>query len=206
MAYGASVLGSGNSGSVAVTTDSGDVRLEKIGGTTRVEGDHLRVRLNDIQGELGVFTTSSEVHVENTSGAVDVRNDYGNISIDNAAKKVKISSRGGDVRVSGLSAGVELNADGERVEVGWAEVARDEDCLVQNASGDVWLKFPARWGGTVEAEADYGRIESQIPEVIVSDDGNRASGVVRRMARPRIRVKSGGDLYLKTTVPGRAGG
>jgi hypothetical protein len=200
--YGGSVRGSGNTKSLQVTTDSAEVRVEKIAGNVRVEGDHLQVHMSDVEGELGVYTTASQVHVQSAAGPVVVENDFGDITIEKAAKKVQVTSRNGNVRISQLSAPLQLTANGDRVEVIWAEVARDGDCLVQNDGGEVWLNFPVQWGGTLDAEAEYGRIESNIPGIVVSDDGNRATGVMRRMRQPRIRVKSGGDVYLNSNAPG----
>jgi hypothetical protein len=203
--FGGLVRGIGNAGSLRIDSSDAEVRLENVTGSTRIEGDRLKVSLESMQGDVGVSVTASEVRIQNSKGAVDVSNDYGDVVVKSAQKKVKIASRDGNVLVEELEAPVEIQADGERVMVSWSQVARDENCVIANDGGEVWLTFPTKWGGTVDAVSEYGQVESEIPAVVVSDDGSKAYGTVRRMAQPRIQVKSGGDLYLRGTAPGEGG-
>ena len=61
----------------------------------------------------------------------------------------------------------------------WPEFLSDNrDSVIENAAGDVEVRFPARAGCRIEAEARNGRIETVLPGVRVTDDGDFASGFV----------------------------
>jgi DUF4097 and DUF4098 domain-containing protein YvlB len=197
--FGGAVRGSGAK-SVNISTHGAEVNLSSVQNETRVEGDDLIVILQQIQGDLTVRTTSSAVRIEAAEGLVDVVNELGDTTIKGAKQMVKLASRNGNVLVEELSGPIELKADGDRVDVAWTAVAKDQDCRVENESGDVWLRFPPRWAGTLNAEAPYGRVESDIAGVTVTDDETRAVGVMQRMQRPRIEVKAGGNLHLTTAA------
>jgi len=155
-----------------------------------------------VKADVGIAVSSSDVHLENTSGPVRVENDYGNIVIRKAAKKVTVISREGDVTITELTGPLALEANGDRVEVRWVDTS-SEDSVVHNEGGEVWILLPLKWVGSVEAETDFGRIESNINGVAVSGGGKRAAGAVRRKVQPRLSVKSGGDVYLNSSVPGQ---
>ncbi len=200
--YGASVRGSGSLRSLKVTTDSAQVRVENIGANLFIDGDHLEVYASGVNGEVGITVSSSGVQLENTSGLVRVENDYGDIVIRKATKKVTVTSLEGNVTITELAAPLALEANGDRVEVRWSDTS-NEDSVVHNEGGEVWILLPLKWVGTVEAETDFGRIESNINGVAVSDGGKQATGVVRRRVRPRLSIKSGGDVFLNSSVPGQ---
>jgi DUF4097 and DUF4098 domain-containing protein YvlB len=195
--FGGAVRGSG-AVEVDISTHGAEVSLGSIKGNAKIEGDDMTVVVQQIQGDLMVRASSSAVRVEAAEGIVDVSNDLGDTTIKSAKQMVKVASRNGNVVIEELSGPIELTADGDRVEIGWAAIAKDQDCTVANEGGDVWLRFPQRWGGTLRAEAPHGRVESDIPGVTVTDDESRAVGVLQRMSSPRIDVKAGGNVYLTT--------
>ena len=71
-----------------------------------------------------------------------------------------------------------------------------EGSTITSLRGDVTVHFPAQGGCLVEASAGYGRIESDLETVRVSEDGARASGMVNRRSRPTVRVESAGSVVL----------
>jgi hypothetical protein len=181
---------------VAVITDGATVHLERIKGTVRVEGQDLRVRLREIGGEAIVRTSLSELFVESTEAALEISNDFGDIAIAKANGPVKVESRDGDVRVSELRGPLKLTADGNEVEVSWAEIRGEEDSSVSNQRGNVSLRLPANGRCRVDASAEFGSIESDLPGVRVSDDGRAASGALGGASKPLVRVRAGGALYI----------
>jgi hypothetical protein len=75
-------------------------------------------------------------------------------------------------------------------------VGRDSDSRIENASGDVTLHFPANGSCRIEARSNFGRIETDLADVRISDDGNVAAGMLGRATRPTVHVVSEGDVYL----------
>lgn len=196
--FGGSIRGVGASAPLELHTNAAEITIEGLRANTDISGDRLTVRVKGNQGDLRVRTTASNLFLEDMQGAVDVENDFGDVTVTKAAKPLKIVSRDGDVRVSELSSSVDLRSDGNQVRVSWSALSAEGDSFIQNESGDVWVDFPAKSGGRLDAEAPYGRIESTVPSVRVTDDGNFASGTLGRANRPTIQIKSGGNLFIGT--------
>lgn len=200
--FAAAVRGATNGGPVSVEAHGGSVNLENIVGTVRVEGDDLEVSLEDIKGDLAIHATSSSVEIARAEGPVTVENEFGDVTVTGSEGKVTVVSREGDVRLSELRGPIDVDADGPVVEVAWKSLGVEGDSVIQNEGGDVVVRFPARAGCVIDASSGFGRIESNLPGVAVSDDGGRASGMLNRRGRPRVKVRSDGSLRL-TVEPKR---
>jgi hypothetical protein len=192
--YGGSISGIG-AGDVELQTDDATVVLENLG-TIVLRGVDLEAKLKGVKGDVMIETTASRLIVQDTQGAVTVENDFGDVEIYNAGQAVSIVSRDGDVLVAGLRSPIQLQADGNRVEIGWMQVPIEGDSHIENENGEVWLNLPNTARGRLQIVSRFGRIESSIGTVRVSDDGNSASGVLGKSEKPLIEVKSGGNVYV----------
>ncbi len=134
--------------------------------------------------------------MEQGTGKLDIETDFGDVHVTETASPLRVVSTGGDVVLSEISGPLELHANGNRVDVSWSEVARDPNQIIENNNGEVTLRFPARSAGRVEVESSFGRVRSELPNVRVSDDERFASGVLGRVNRPTIQVKSAGDVLV----------
>ena len=67
----------------------------------------------------------------------------------------------------------------------------------KNAGGDVVARFPAAGTGCrVDARASYGVVESEMPRVIVQDDGKSAVGAIGNATRPWVRIEAEGNIRI----------
>lgn len=195
--WGGGVAGSGNEGLLEVRTDGARVEVEKIAGPMRVQGQQLDVRLADISGELAIYAGASQITVERAGAGLTIENDFGDVTVRRAAGNVKVNVRDGDVELGDLSGAVELWAEAARVEVGWASLRPDGDSRIENARGDVVAFFPPRGGASVEARSGFGRVESELAEIRVQEDGNSAAGVLGNRRRPRVTILAEGSVSLR---------
>jgi len=194
--YGASVIGATNDGPVQVTTYGATVDLEGIRAPVQVAGDDLEVRLRGIGAEVNVRTSSSEITITEPVGEVTVENNLGSVNVTGAKEKITVNSRNGDVTLVDVGGPVEVMADGPQVEVSWRALPTEADSRIENDGGDILVQLPRRSGGIVDASAGFGRIECDLPGVTVSDNGDRARGMMNRRSRPRLRVKADGSIRL----------
>jgi len=201
---GAAVYGGKLSGgALDIETSGAEVRLEDIEGATMIRGDRLDVHVTGSKGELTVSTTSSNVQVDKAQTAVTIENDFGNVEIHEATKLVQVFSRDGEVRLDGLKGPAQVRADGPTVEVHWTAFSGTESSSVENARGDVRVSVPTNARCRIDAHAPNGRVESDIEELHISDDGHSASGLLSggraaapQVKKPTIEVKAAGDLYV----------
>jgi len=201
--------GQAKGGNLDIEASSAEVRLEECEGLTAVRGDDLNVHVMKSKDDLTISTTYSTVLVEAPEKAVTIENEFGDVEVREAAQPVKVSSRDGDVRLIDSKGRVEVKADGPAVEVGWAALTGDVASTIENERGDVTVHIPPGVRCRVEAHAPHGRIESELADLQVSDDGHRTAGVLLGgksaapyVKKPTIRVTSGGDLYLMSSVSG----
>ena len=121
---------------------------------------------------------------------------------------MKIDSRDGQVRLFGIKGPVEVSAEGAEVEVTWASLGGTETSSVENSRGDVRVSLPAKFRCRIDASAPHGRIETDLEELRVTEDGHHASGILlgglrtaAQVRKPTVRLKSGGNVYIDTTGP-----
>jgi hypothetical protein len=95
-----------------------------------------------------------------------------------------------------LSSSAQVEADGRSVEVTWVSIPSGVDNLIKNDGGDVVVRFLDGTGCRVTAEAPYGRVETDLPRVIVQHGGSSAVGYVGAAKQPNVTVKSGGNIEL----------
>jgi hypothetical protein len=203
--YGGSIRGEGSTSSIELRTDGALVHLEQLQGELILEGQDLRVQLKELRGPAVVRTSMSELNVVDANAGMEVENDFGNVSITKVQGAVKVSSRDGEVRVSELDGSLQLAADGPQVDVSWSKLGGEENSSIVNASGNVVVALPAGGRCRLEAEAEYGRIDSGLDEIQVSDDGRRARGSLGGAQQPLVETRAGGQLSIQRYRPQTGG-
>ena len=131
--FGATVRSGGNQGLVEVLIDNGIVALERIGGPVRVQGQRLDVNLKSISGEVFTDLQDSTLLLDNPTGSVSLLAEGGTTTVSNASRDVTIRARGGTVQITDLRGSIEIDADVESVDVGWATLFPAKDSSVKNA-------------------------------------------------------------------------
>jgi len=163
-----------------------------------VSGSGLKLSLRQI-ASAKIDVTTSEVVIDGVSGPLEVSGEETDLRIVNAAQEVTVRSRGGDVRILDQVGPVQVQAEGDRVEVSWATLFPAKGSLVQNDGGSVAVVLPPGAACRVEAETRYGRIESDFPGVAVGPEGTKASGALGSANQSTvIRVVAERDITLST--------
>ncbi len=193
---GGSVVGQGVKGAVTIEATAGiPIRLEGVAGPVSVTGTGLTVEMKNVGGEISADLMDSSVSVEKAGAPVTIANDGGEVGVEGATSGVVVRSRGGSVRLGGVAGPVEVAADGPTVEVAWTAAPGEKDSRIENAGGDVTVRFGAG-GCRVEAESRRGRIESAIPTIVATEGSGSAQGTVGGARRPTVYVEAEGDVFL----------
>jgi len=201
---GAAVTGDGTQGLLEIETDEAEVRLENLTGTSKIFGHGLELTVTASRGELELQLTSSSVRLDRCVANITVENDFGDVEIISASQLVKITTRDGDVRLTDFKGSLQLAANGPAVEVAWSAIETQQDSSIENEGGNVRLTLPSTASCKIEADAPYGRIESDLKELQVADDGHSATLNMNsnprapHVKRPLIRVRSDGELWIGT--------
>ncbi len=184
---GVGVTASGNSGdldvsdvdqSVELSSDRADVRVNRIGGTVRVD---LRrsdlIRVIDVKGSVEVQGRGTDVDLENVAGQVTLNGSYsGNLEFKNLAKPLHFESQNTDLRVERLPGEISMDLSDftARNLVGPVRLvtkSRDvkiedftESLELETERGDIDLQ-PSRLPlPKITARSRAGRIELALPD------------------------------------------
>lgn len=98
-------------GTVSLTADRADVRLNKIGGNARVELNRSDlVRAVDLSGNLDLQGKGSDIELENIAGQVTVNGSYsGSLEFKNVSKALHFESPNTDLRVEALPGQINMD-------------------------------------------------------------------------------------------------
>jgi DUF4097 and DUF4098 domain-containing protein YvlB len=193
--YGGSLRGKGNQGFLEVRTRNTEVNVEGIVQGMRIQGDGLKAHIEDIGGELYVETTGSDVSVDRV-GIVTVKINSGDVTVQRALGTVQAEVVNGNARIIDGTGAVILDVDGGNAEVSWASLSGGVDSRLTNKTGSVNVRFPVTGPCRVDARSLYGRIESDLPAVNVTDDRREARGPVNGGSRPIVHITANGDIEL----------
>jgi hypothetical protein len=117
---GASVEGRGRSGDfeitgigggVEISSDNSGVRLNKLGGSVKVDVRRSDIiRAVDVAGSVEVSGRGNDVEIENAQGPVNVNGSFGgNLEFKNLAKPLHFESRNTDLRVERLPGRISMD-------------------------------------------------------------------------------------------------
>lgn len=194
--FGASVRGVKNDGLVEVKTHNAEINMESVDGPVHVEGDGLKIRLKDVGGETLLYTKTSDIEVIANQAQLGIENDQGDVTVRQSIGPVQLTARGGTVRLLDVKGSVELHADSKEVEVAFAAVGGAEDSVLDNAGGDMTVRFPPTTSCRVEARSKFGKVESDLEHVIVGGSGDSATGLIGTAPQRTVNVTSGWNIHL----------
>jgi len=181
-------------GNVKVSQEKGSVKIEQIVGDVHVEGRMNEVSVSDVKGGAqldGEFQESVKLaRISNTVTFKSSRTDMelarldGSLDLDSDelhAEEVNgplhLTTRSKNIRLDEVSGDVRLQDDNGTIEVGMRTLGNVQ---IDNRNGDLQLSLPDKAGFRLDARTRDGEIQSDFPELKVSNDEHeaKASGSV----------------------------
>ena len=163
-----------------MTSVSGDVSVEKIGGTakaTSVSGDVLLngmagsvkgksvsgdVHVTDAKSGVDCESVSGDVHVKNVVGGADVKSVSGDITVQNCRGDIEAEVVSGDIKLMDVADAVEVKARSVSGGVKYVgDLARDGSYSMHSLSGNVVMAIPAGSAFDLSAKTFSGEIDSE---------------------------------------------
>jgi len=133
-------------GSIAVrtadfTSDSGKLKLADLtGGQIRVRADAGSLELANVEADsLDIRIDAGDIQASNISADTTIRLDSGNAKLDGAAGRFSIRADSGNIRL----------------------IKKDTaDADIRLDSGDVYVRLPAAFAGSLDLNTAWGRIDA----------------------------------------------
>jgi hypothetical protein len=181
-------------GSVKISQDKGTVRVQQITGDVHVGSRLNEVSVSDVKGSLqleGEFQESvkleriaktvtfkssrTDMEFSRLDGSLDLDSDE--LRADQVTGPLHLTTRSKNIRLDSVTGDVRLQDDNGSVEVGMRTVGNVQ---IDNRNGTVQLSLPDKSGFRLDARVRDGEIQSDFPELKVSNEDreSRASGSV----------------------------
>jgi hypothetical protein len=181
-------------GSVKISQDRGTVRVQQITGDVHLGNRLNEVSVSDVKGSLqleGEFQESvkleriaktvtfkssrTDLEFSRLDGSLDLDSDE--LRADQVMGPLHLTTRSKNIRLDSVSGDVRLQDDNGSVEVAMRTVGNVQ---IDNRNGTVQLSLPDKAGFRLDARVRDGEIQSDFPELKVSNEDReaRASGSV----------------------------
>ena len=181
-------------GSVKISQDKGTVRVQQITGDVHVGSRLNEVSVSDVKGSVqleGEFQESvkleriaktvtfkssrTDMEFSRLDGSLGLDSDE--LRADQVTGPLHLTTRSKNIRLDSVSGDVRLQDDNGSVEVGMRTVGNVQ---IDNRNGTVQLSLPDKAGFRLDARVRDGEIQSDFPELKVSNEDreSRASGSV----------------------------
>ncbi|MFL6444754.1 MAG: DUF4097 family beta strand repeat-containing protein [Candidatus Sulfotelmatobacter sp.] len=181
-------------GSVKISQDKGTVRVQQITGDVHVGNRLNEVSVSDVKGSLqleGEFQESvkleriaktvtfkssrTDMEFSRLDGSLELDSDE--LRADQVTGPLHLTTRSKNIRLDSVSGDVRLQDDNGSVEVAMRTVGNVQ---IDNRNGTVQLSLPDKAGFRLDARVRDGEIQSDFPELKVSNEDreSRASGSV----------------------------
>jgi DUF4097 and DUF4098 domain-containing protein YvlB len=181
-------------GNVKVSQEKGSVKVEQVTGDAQVGGRVSDVTVADVKGSVqldGEFQESvkleriaktvtfkssrTDMEFSRLGGSLDLNSDE--LHADEVAGPVRLTTRSKNIRLDGVSGDVRLKDDNGTVELIMRTLGNVQ---IDNRNGDVQVAVPEKSGFRLDARTRGGEIQSDFPELKVSNDEReaKASGSV----------------------------
>jgi hypothetical protein len=181
-------------GNVKVSQEKGSVKVEQVSGDVHVEGRVDEVSVADVKGSLqldGEFQESvkvarvgksvtfkssrTDMEFSRIDGSLDLDSD--DLHAEEITGPLRLTTRSKNIRLNEVSGDVRLQNDNGTIEVIMRSLGNVQ---IDSRNGDIQLSLPEKAGFRMDARTRDGEIQSDFPELKVSNDDHegKASGSV----------------------------
>ena len=181
-------------GNVKVSQEKGSVKIEQVTGDVHVEGRVNEVSVADIKGAVqleGEFQESvklsritksvtfkssrTDMEFSRIEGSLDLDSD--DLHAEQITGPLHLTTRSKNIRLEDVSGDVRLQNDNGTIELGMRTLGNVQ---IDSRNGDIQLSVPDKAGFRLDARTREGEIQSDFPELKVSNDEHeaKASGSV----------------------------
>jgi hypothetical protein len=212
-------------GSVKISQDRGTVRVQQITGDVHLGNRLNEVSVSDVRGSLqldGEFQESvkleriaktvtfkssrTDMEFSRLDGSLDLDSDE--LRADQVTGPLHLTTRSKNIRLDSVSGDVRLQDDNGSVEVAMRTVGNVQ---IDNRNGTVQLSLPDKAGFRLDARVRDGEIQSDFPELKVSNEdrearasgsvGNGMSHIVINNQHEGVEIRKGSAVAMPAVAP-----
>jgi hypothetical protein len=212
-------------GSVKISQDKGTVRVQQVTGDVHVGSRLNEVSVSDVKGSLqleGEFQESvkleriaktvtfkssrTDMEFSRLDGSLDLDSDE--LRADQLTGPLHLTTRSKNIRLDSVAGDVRLQDDNGSVEVAMRTVGNVQ---IDNRNGTVQLSLPDKAGFRLDARVRDGEIQSDFPELKVSNEdrearasgsvGNGLSHIVINNQHEGVEIRKASSVAMPAAAP-----
>ncbi len=212
-------------GNVKVSQEKGSVKIEQVTGDVHVEGRVNEVSVADVKGAVqldGEFQESvklsritksvtfkssrTDMEFSRIEGSLDLDSD--DLHAEQITGPLHLTTRSKNIRLEEVSGDVRLQNDNGTIELGMRTLGNVQ---IDSRNGDIQLSLPDKSGFRLDARTHEGEIQSDFPELKVSNDeheakasgsvGNASSHIVLNNEHDGIEIRKASSQPPKPPEP-----
>lgn len=212
-------------GSVKIAQERGTVRVQQVNGDVQVGKRLNEVSVSDVKGSVqleGEFQESvkleriaktitfkssrTDMEFSRLDGSLDLDSDE--LRADQVTGPLHLTTRSKNIRLEGVSGDVRLQDDNGAVELAMRTVGNVQ---IDNRNGTVQLSLPDKAGFRLDAHVRDGEIQSDFPELKVSNEerearasgsvGNGLSHIVINNQHEGVEIRKASTLATPAVAP-----
>ena len=145
-------------GPINLSTGSGDIKAERVGGTVEVRTGSGNIRVAAADGPVNGSTGSGDIDVSAATGDVNINTGSGSLRVASPGGAVHARTGSGGIRVEGARRDLDvrtgsgdLDVDGDPGAARWH---------LETGSGDAKLRLPARSSFELDAHSGSGSVRT----------------------------------------------
>jgi len=213
-------------GNVKISQEKGSVKAEQITGDVHIDGRMNEVSVNDVKGAAqldGEFQESvkvarigktvtfkssrTDLEFSRLDGSLDLDSDE--LHADEILGPLHLTTRSKNIHLDGVSGDVRLQDNNGTIEVGMRNLGNVQ---IDSRNGDIQLSLPDKAGFRLDARTRDGEIQSDFPELKLSNDeheakasgsvGNAAAHIVLNNEHDGIEIRRLMNGGPKEGIPG----
>ena len=136
-----------------VKSQSGQLTIEDVVGEVVIDNPYSTMNLSRIRGSVTLTSTSATIEADEVSGDWKSQTQYSTITLRQlSAKSVSITNSSNPVKITMKSVPSTVN--------------------IRNTYGDVRVSMPGGFSGSVELDAEYGAVETNLPIAVRTRSGS----------------------------------
>jgi DUF4097 and DUF4098 domain-containing protein YvlB len=179
---------------VNAKTSGGDVRLERIAGSSRLRTSGGGIVAKNMKGDLDGETSGGDVRLESVEGSVRVHTSGGGIHAATVRGDIDARTSGGDVRLLRIDGKIRAHTSGGSVQC--ELVGANRGISAGTSGGDIRLTMPGNITGELDAKTSGGDIDSEFPVTTTHSAEHRLTGLINGGGEAIHLNTSGGGITL----------
>lgn len=193
---GGTIIGSELTGAMSADTSGGKLKFTHLRGPTGATTSGGSIELNGCEGAVKVDTSGGRIESIDGSGSLEAHTSGGSIVVRNFGGDTKVETSGGRLAFENINGKITGRSSGGSITARLRSPVPG-DVNLETSAGSIEVTVPPDAGLDVEAEANSGRVTSDLPFVGLRTDREQLKGKINGGGKSLVLRSGAGSISIK---------